>query len=85
METRRGAMSHRNARVNHVAANAYHPHLPVPKRGKAGGRGGESVRLAEMDATRPVESGAQCCEVVCEERVLEKPARGRVVEKPAEW
>ena len=58
------------------ATNAHHPHMPVSEARKGRGEGRRVLPIGGADATRPEESGAQCCEVVCGE--LEKPARERI-------
>ena len=57
-----------------VAAKAQY--RPVSEARKGRGEGWRVRAIGGADATRPEESGAQCCAVVCGE--LEKPARERM-------
>ena len=79
---RRGEMSRRNARVDHVATNAHHPHLPASEARKGRGEGWRvRSRLADMVETRPEEGEAHVREDVLRGARVEKA----LVERGGVW
>ena len=82
----RGEMSHRNARVDHIATNAHHPHLPASEARKGRGEGWRGLPIGGDGKTRPEEGGAKRLKarVVRDRGGRERLTRGRAGEAHVE-